>query len=141
MPVFLGDIGFEEQQEHIMAPLFYGIHKKPFEQKNASLVNIQEIENPLQMEEMLKGNENPIMLQLYSPQCTHCQAMEPVVITVAKQCKDRVKVMRADINKVPALLNTYSVTGIPTFILFKQGKEVARTSGEISKKKLAAFVC
>jgi thioredoxin 1 len=62
--------------------------------------------------------------------------MEPIIGQLAAEMKGKATVVRVDIDDSPALAQKYHVTGIPCFIVFKGGKEVARQMGRTSKEEL-----
>jgi thioredoxin 1 len=62
--------------------------------------------------------------------------MEPVVKEVAQTHSGKLRVVKIDTDKNPGASAHYGVQGIPTFILFKQGKIVWRQSGAVPKHVL-----
>ncbi|MDM5237740.1 thioredoxin family protein [Bacillus cereus] len=74
----------------------------------------------------------------YQTSCVHCQKLSPIVVPMAKDLNVDMKVM--DIEKLDAPWDEYKITGTPTIIHFKDGKEVSRISGEQPKDKLKEWL-
>ena len=55
--------------------------------------------------------------------------MPPILDQVKKELGDKVKILKIDVDKNQALASAYSVKGVPTIMVFKQGKQVWRESG------------
>lgn len=63
-----------------------------------------------------------------------CHMMTPVILGLAKEFEGRVKFGVVDKDKYPTVPEAYGVLALPTYIMFKDGKEVDRVSGLISRK-------
>lgn len=79
-----------------------------------------------------------VMVDMFLPNCPHCQVMGPVVSEIAKENKDKYKIGKADMNANPELGTEYKIESVPAFIFFKDGKEVSRLIGEQTKEALLA---
>ena len=55
--------------------------------------------------------------------------MPPILDQVKKELGDKVKILKIDVDKNQTLASAYSVKGVPTIMVFKQGKQVWRESG------------
>lgn len=88
-----------------------------------------------------KIGRNPYTLvEFYLPMCSVCQQMTSIVNQVASEFKDKILTMKVDREKCDHLAAKYEITSVPAFILFKNGKEISRVNGPISKQKLTEFV-
>jgi thioredoxin 1 len=86
-------------------------------------------------QEVIKS-EIPVVVEFWSPECTHCQHMGGIVNSLAKEFGGRVKVAKVNILENPALPMRYEVTGIPRFFLINKGHVAADTLGAMAKGKL-----
>ncbi|MCC8038746.1 MAG: thioredoxin family protein [Bacteroidales bacterium] len=77
-----------------------------------------------------------VLVEFYASWCPHCQRMMPVVEQVKEQVKGKVDIYQFDIDKQEELADQERVESIPTFILYNDGKEVWRDSGEITAEAL-----
>lgn len=86
-------------------------------------------------DELIKS-DTPVLVDFYADWCGPCKMMEPVVKEVAQNLAGRVKVIKIDTDRNPQVSAQYGIQGIPTFILFRQGKILWRQSGAVPKHVL-----
>lgn len=85
--------------------------------------------------------EKPLMLiEFFATWCPHCQRMMPIVEQIKELLGDTVPVVQLDIDKNQAAAQQAGVEGVPTFIIYKNGQEMWRHSGEIDGNDLLAKV-
>lgn len=77
-----------------------------------------------------------ILVEFYATWCPHCQAMMPVVERVREQLDGRAAIAQIDIDKEEAVSDAAGVKSVPTFILYKDGIEKWRHSGQVDGKVL-----
>ena len=70
-------------------------------------------------------------MEFFATWCPHCQRMMPVVEQVKELVGDRVSIVQLDIDQNQDAASEADVQSIPSFILYKDGKEVWRQSGEM----------
>lgn len=87
----------------------------------------------------LKVSSIPVLVDVWAPWCGPCRVMGPIFSDAAKQFEPRVRFlkMNADQSQTPAKLG---VRGIPTIILFHEGREAARHAGLMSSDQLNAWL-
>jgi thioredoxin 1 len=78
----------------------------------------------------------PVVVEFYSPECTHCQRMVNTVDALSKEVSDKVKVVRVNVLENPLFSMKYEVSGIPAFFMIKKGLVVGRALGAMSKGRL-----
>ncbi len=81
-----------------------------------------------------------ILVDFYATWCSHCTRQAPVLEEVADRLLGRARVAKLDVDKVSAVAKRYSVTSIPTLIVFQDGLVVRRFVGETSADVLVAAV-
>jgi thioredoxin 1 len=79
----------------------------------------------------------PVVVDFTANWCMPCKAMSPIVDKVASELESSVKVVKVDVDDSPDTAKSFSIRGIPTFIFFKEGKEVDRWMG--ANKNEASF--
>lgn len=86
-------------------------------------------------------SEAPVVLvEFFATWCPHCQRMMPVMDQLKELLGPSVPVVQLDIDKNPEPTAEARIDGTPTFIIYKNGKEVWRHSGEIDGNALLSKV-
>ena len=78
----------------------------------------------------------PVVVEFYSPKCTHCQRMVNTVDALSKELDGKVKVAQINVLENPLASIKYEVSGIPAFFLIKGGLVTGSALGAKSKGKL-----
>ncbi len=104
-------------------------------------VHVKTIEAPQFETEVLAAAE-PVVLDFFSTECPPCEALAPKYDAVAEQFAGRVRFLKVFRQGNRELAQKLGVTGSPTLLFFKSGREVgARMSGEdIKRSALKAAV-
>lgn len=79
------------------------------------------------------------LADFYSPNCGPCKMLSYVLADVDKNCPG-VQILKINFDSNPELLEEYGVTGYPTIILFKDGREVERKAGLQQKPVLIQMI-
>ena len=77
------------------------------------------------------GGETPVLVDFHATWCGPCKMMAPALQAFAAEMGDRVQVIKIDVDKNPQLSLDYQIQGVPTLILFREGKPVWRQSGAL----------
>ncbi|MCC8070311.1 MAG: thioredoxin family protein [Bacteroidales bacterium] len=81
-----------------------------------------------------------VVVEFYATWCPHCQHMMPIVDEVKKRLGDTAKVYQFDIDQNQKLAEAQGVTSVPTFIVYRQGHEAWRYTGEMAASELLAKI-
>ena len=82
----------------------------------------------------------PILVDFYADWCGPCKIMAPAVDEIAATYQGRALVAKLDTDRAQRTAMSFDIRGIPTTIVFKGGKEVARQSGAVPKPMLAKML-
>lgn len=74
-------------------------------------------------------SDKPVMVDFWATWCGPCQMAGPVVDALADDYKGKIKIGKLDVDANQETAAKYGVQSIPTVILFRDGKEVARKVG------------
>ena len=80
-------------------------------------------------EEMLSGSDVPVLVDFYADWCGPCQMMAPILDQVNAQLQGKIRIVKIDTEKYPALASKYEVYALPTLMLFKDGTPVDKIEG------------
>jgi thioredoxin 1 len=78
----------------------------------------------------------PVLVDFFATWCGPCKMMMPVVEELAANAGQNFKVAKINVDEANDLAQEYEVMSIPTFVIFKNGKETERVMGAQAKEKL-----
>jgi len=84
----------------------------------------------------LINSSKAVLVEFYASWCPHCKAMMPVMEDVKALLKGRANVYQFDIDENRELADSLGIDGIPTFIVYSDGKPVWTSSGEMDGSAL-----
>lgn len=82
----------------------------------------------------------PVLIEFYANWCPHCQRMMPVVAELRDEYDETVEIFQIEGDENSELMDKFEVKSYPTFIIFKDGQEVWRDSGEKPYEELKAII-
>ena len=86
----------------------------------------------------LLSSDTPVLVDFWAEWCTPCRYMEPVLKELAGSFSGRVVFVQLNVDESPAIASKYHVRAIPTFILFRDGRQVKRLLGAVGREPLEA---
>jgi thioredoxin 1 len=84
--------------------------------------------------------EGPVLVDFWAEWCVPCKMIGPALEEIAGELAGKVTVAKVNVDENPVTPNNYAVRGIPTLILFKDGKPAATQVGALSKSRLKDWV-
>ena len=79
--------------------------------------------------DFINAQDKPVLADFWAEWCGPCRMMTPVLHDLSREWKGRATVVKVNTDEQPHLANHFGISGIPTLILFKDGREVHRVSG------------
>ncbi len=86
------------------------------------------------------NSDKPVLVDFFAEWCGPCKMMAPILKDVKKEVGDTVAIIKVDVDKSPQAAQEYQVQGVPTLILFKNGKPLWRQSGVVPKAGLVGVI-
>ena len=95
--------------------------------------------NYKQFEEMMKS-EKPMLVDFSAPWCGYCRRINPAYDRIAEEYKDRLNVVKVDIDEEPQLAQQEHIEVVPTLVIYRKGEALASIVAPESKAMIDRFI-
>lgn len=96
--------------------------------------------NDSNFESEVLQSEKPVMVDFYAAWCGPCKMITPFLEEISEEMEDEVKICKLDIDESIDIAQQYGVISIPTLIMFRDGKAVAKNVGALPKPEIEEFI-
>ncbi len=86
------------------------------------------------------NGDKPVLLDFYADWCGPCKMMKPILEELRNMMGDRIRILKIDIDRNPAITTSLNISGVPTLILYQRGKMIWRQSGVVNAKQLQNII-
>ncbi len=100
---------------------------------------VSEVSDSSFEQDVLKSDK-PVLVDFWAAWCAPCRMLAPTVEAVAEKYTGQAAVVKLNVDDNPSVSQKYGIKGIPTLILFKNGKEEERIVGATSKDAIARMI-
>lgn len=90
-------------------------------------------------QELINGNK-PVLIDFFATWCGPCQALAPILVEAKEDLGEAVSIIKVDVDKNQEIAAQFQVKGVPTMMLFQNGKMLWRQSGVVSKNEIVSIV-
>ncbi|RPA70344.1 thioredoxin [Cyclobacteriaceae bacterium YHN15] len=94
---------------------------------------------PITFSELIAGDQ-PVLVDFFATWCGPCKMMQPILEDTSRQLGDKIKIIKVDVDKNPLAASKFQVRGVPTLILFQNGKTIWRQSGVVPAHQLVKII-
>ena len=122
----------------ILSIYLNNVNKVEISNEEESTMEIMKVTSANFEEEVLNSDKT-VLIDFYADWCGPCKMFSPIVESVAQENED-IKVVKIDVDNAQDLAIKYQVMSIPTTVVIKDGKEVNRVVGMVSKSDLVEMV-
>lgn len=112
--------------------------KNKIENEEENLMEVLKVTSENFEEEVLKSDKT-VLIDFYADWCGPCKMLSPIIDAVANENED-LKVVKVNVDDAQNLAIQYQVMSIPTIVIIKEGKEINRSVGLISKSEVEEMV-
>lgn len=88
----------------------------------------------------LINKDKPVLVDFFAEWCGPCKMMIPILKEVKDALGEKANVIKIDVDKNQGLAAQLQVRGVPTLILYKNGKQLWRQSGVVQKNDLISLI-
>jgi thioredoxin 2 len=87
----------------------------------------------------LANSDIPLLVDVWAPWCGPCRAMAPMFERAAEQLEPRVRLLKLNSDTAPAVSSRLNISGIPTLLLMRGGREIARHAGAMDARSIVGW--
>lgn len=82
----------------------------------------------------------PVLIDFHAEWCGPCKMQSPIIKEIARTLKDKLRVIKIDIDKNPGITRKYQIRGVPTLAIFKGGELKWMQAGMQSKQQILRII-
>ena len=88
----------------------------------------------------LVNSEKLVLVDFFADWCGPCKMLSPVLLEIASERKGKVKIVKINVDKNKLLATDMGIRGVPTLMIYKNGKQVWRKSGAPPKFEILQLI-
>lgn len=96
-------------------------------------MKVKEIKSAEEFRKEVEEAQGPCVVDFFATWCGPCRVVAPVLEDLAAQYEGKVRFFKVDVDNLMEVASRFRITGVPTIVYFKDGKEAGRTVGAASR--------
>ena len=93
-----------------------------------------------EFEQEVTNSKEPVLIDFWAEWCGPCKMLGPIIEQLSVEMKDKIKIVKMNIDDNPEAPSSLGIRSIPTMMIFKNGKPVATKIGVIPKNSIKAWI-
>jgi thioredoxin 1 len=91
-------------------------------------------------QEIVLNSDKPVLVDFWASWCGPCLALTPVIDDLAEEYSDKIKICKLNVDENQKTAMQYGIKGIPTILIFKNGKVAEQSVGLVPKEQLKELI-
>jgi len=91
-------------------------------------------------EDEVVNSDTPVLIDFWAEWCGPCKEISSILEEIANEMKNKLKIVKINIDENPNISNQYGIQSIPTLIIFKKGEPIVTKIGSGIKSELLTWI-
>lgn len=96
--------------------------------------------NDNEFQEEVINSKEPVLIDFWAEWCGPCKMLSPLIDQLSLEMKDKIKIVKMNIDDNPEAPSSLGIRSIPTMVIFKDGKQVATKVGAVPKNSIKEWI-
>jgi len=115
------------------------LSKKQLMRTSVQIIMTKQIKDN-EFESEVINSKLPVLIDFWAEWCGPCRMLSPILDQLSEEMEGKVKIVKMNIDENPETPSKFGVRGIPTMLLFKEGKQIATKVGAQPKNALQEWI-